>query len=88
MSAEAGPPGDRFQPGDVIHAVDSVSVASLSELRRAAKDMKAGDAVVVQIERDGLFHYVAFELWEPGTDGFLLHITKGKHERHAIHVTR
>ncbi len=62
MSAEAGPPGERFQSGDIIHAVNGVSVASLSELRRAVKDMKAGDPVVVQIERGGLFHYVAFEL--------------------------
>ncbi len=62
MSADAAPPGDRFQPGDVIHAVNGVPVASLSELRRAVQDMKDGDPVVVQIERSGLLHFVAFEI--------------------------
>ncbi|HUL79872.1 MAG TPA: trypsin-like peptidase domain-containing protein [Vicinamibacteria bacterium] len=62
MSTEAAPPADRFQPGDVIHAVNGVSVDSLSELRRAVKDMKDGDPIVVQIERDGTFRYVAFEI--------------------------
>ncbi|HXK10054.1 MAG TPA: trypsin-like peptidase domain-containing protein [Vicinamibacteria bacterium] len=62
MSTQAAPPGDRFQPGDVIHAVNGVSVDSLSELKRAVKDMKDGDPIVVQIERDGVFRYVAFEI--------------------------
>ncbi len=62
MSAEAAPPADRFQPGDIIHAVNGVSVVSLSELRQAVKDMKDGDPVVVQIERAGVFRYLAFEI--------------------------
>jgi serine protease Do len=62
MSADAAPPADRFQPGDVIHAVNGVSVLSLSELRRAVEKMKEGDPIVVQIERSGAFHYVAFEI--------------------------
>lgn len=62
MSADAAPPGDRFQPGDIIHAVNGVSVDSLSELRRAVKDAKDGDPIVVQIERGGVFRYVAFEI--------------------------
>ncbi len=32
--------------------------------------------------------YTLSELWEPGTDGFLVHATKGKHEHHVIHVTK
>ena len=49
-----------------IHAVNGVSVDSLSELRRAVKDAKDGDPIVVQIERGGVFHYVAFDtpLWQ------------------------
>jgi len=62
MSADAAPPGDRFQPGDVIHAVNGVVVGSLSELRRAVQDMKDGDPAVVQIERNGMLHYLAFEI--------------------------
>jgi serine protease Do len=62
MSADAAPPADRFQPGDVIHAVNGISVESLSELRGAVKDMKDGDPIVVQIERGGVFRYLAFEI--------------------------
>ena len=62
MTAGAAPPGDRFQPGDVIHAVNGLSIASLSELRSAVEDLKDGDPLVVQIERGGILHYVAFEI--------------------------
>ncbi len=62
MSTDAAPPGDRFQTGDVIHSVNGVPVASLSELRRAVKDLRDGDPVVVQIERSGLLHYLAFDI--------------------------
>ena len=62
ISADAAPPGDRFQPGDVIHSVDGAPVASLQALREAVKDMKDGDPIVLQVERAGTLHYVAFEL--------------------------
>ena len=62
ISADAAPPGDRFQPGDVIHAVNGAPVASLLALREAVKDKKDGDPIVVQVERAGSLHYVAFEL--------------------------
>jgi len=32
--------------------------------------------------------YTLSELWEPGSDGFLVHVTKGPHEHHVIHVTK
>ncbi len=32
--------------------------------------------------------YTLSELWEPGTDGYLVHVTKGTHEHHVIHVTK
>jgi len=62
MSSDATPPGDRFQPGDVIHSVDRTPVASLTELRAAVADLKDGDPVVVQIEREGALEFVAFEI--------------------------
>jgi serine protease Do len=62
MTAEAAPPGDRFLPGDVIHEVDGLIVTSLGELRRAVEGLKDGDPIVVQIERGGILHYVAFEI--------------------------
>jgi serine protease Do len=62
MSADASPPADRFQPGDVIRAVNRTPVHSLAELRKAVAGMKDGDPVVVQIERQGLLTFVAFEI--------------------------
>jgi serine protease Do len=62
MSADASPPGDRFQPGDVIHAVNRTPIHSLAELRKAVAGMKDGDPVVVQIERQGMLTFVAFEI--------------------------
>ena len=54
--------GDRFQPGDVIHAVNRYTVRNLEELRRVLADLEAYDPVVVQIERRGQFRFLAFEL--------------------------
>ncbi|HEX4966580.1 MAG TPA: trypsin-like peptidase domain-containing protein, partial [Thermoanaerobaculia bacterium] len=62
MSADALPPADRFQPGDVIHAVNRTPVHSLAELRQAVTGLKDGDPVVVQIERGGMFTFLAFEI--------------------------
>jgi serine protease Do len=60
LSADASTP-DRFLPGDVIHAVNRTFVLRLADLRDAVADLKDGDAVVVQIERQGQLMYVAFE---------------------------
>ena len=62
MSADASPPADRFQPGDVIHAVNWTTVTSLDGLRKAVAGLKDGDPVVVQIERGGALKFVAFEI--------------------------
>jgi serine protease Do len=62
MSADAAPPADRFQPGDIIYSVNGTEVNSLSELRAAVAGMKDGDPVVVQIERQGLLTFVTFEI--------------------------
>ncbi|MGD1148729.1 MAG: trypsin-like peptidase domain-containing protein [Thermoanaerobaculaceae bacterium] len=62
MSADAAPPATRFQPGDVIHAVNWTQVNSLADLRKAVAGLKDGDPVVVQIERQGLLKFIAFEI--------------------------
>ena len=62
MSADAAPPGDRFLPGDIIHAVNRKSVGSLADLRAAVANLKDGDPVVVQIERQGRLALVDFEI--------------------------
>jgi serine protease Do len=51
-----------LQPGDIIDAVNALPVAVIETLRSSLDDMKAGDPVVLQIERNGRFQYLAFEL--------------------------
>lgn len=51
-----------LQPGDIIDAVNTFPVPFLDTLRSALDGMKPGDPVVLQIERDGRFQYLAAEL--------------------------
>jgi serine protease Do len=51
-----------LQPGDIIDSVNNSPVALLDTLRSTLNEMKPGDPVVLQIERDGQFQYLAFEL--------------------------
>jgi len=48
--------------GDVIHSINGASVSNLEELRAALDALKSHTPVVLQIERDGLLSFVAFEL--------------------------
>jgi serine protease Do len=48
--------------GDVIHALNRARIDSVDGLRRAMDERKAGDAVVLQIERSGRFHYLYFAM--------------------------
>ena len=49
-----------LEPGDVIHAINNLPVSSLAAFQQAVQELKAGDAVVLQIERDHRFQYLAF----------------------------
>jgi serine protease Do len=51
-----------LRPGDVIHSVNRKEVASIEELRDALQDLRRGDAVALQIERDGKLAYLSFEM--------------------------
>ena len=51
-----------LQPGDVIHAVNRTEVPGLPELRAALDALKAGESVVLQIERLGRLMYLAFTI--------------------------
>jgi serine protease Do len=51
-----------LQPGDVIDSVNTFPVPFLDILQSSLNDMKPGEPVVLQIERNGRFQYVAFEL--------------------------
>lgn len=48
-------------PGDTIHALNRASIESVEELRRAMKERKGGEPIVLQIEREGRFRYLVFE---------------------------
>jgi S1-C subfamily serine protease len=49
-------------PGDIVYAVNWTPVSGLDELRTAIDALAAGDAVVLQLERDGELLYLAFAI--------------------------
>lgn len=51
-----------LQTGDVIHALNGVTIISLDALKEGIDRLKSGDAVVLQVERDGKLQYLAFEM--------------------------
>ena len=55
-------PDTGLQAGDVIHQLNTTSIASMDALRAAVSTLKTGDAVVLQVERDGGLMYVSFEM--------------------------
>jgi serine protease Do len=64
VAARAGSsPGaeDDLRPGDVVYAVNGVSVRGLAELRSAASRPAPGEPLVLHVERDGRLLYVVVE---------------------------
>jgi serine protease Do len=60
----AGPAVDTgLETGDVIHSLNTTDIASLEGLRDALTKLKAGDPVVLLVERESSLRYLAFE-WE------------------------
>jgi serine protease Do len=51
-----------LETGDVIHELNGVTIISLETLSADIKQIKPGDPVVLQIERDGQLQYLAFEI--------------------------
>jgi serine protease Do len=51
-----------LQTGDIIHALNTKPIDSVETLRRTVRELKSGDAVVLQIERDGGLQYLPFEM--------------------------
>ena len=51
-----------LQPGDIIHAINDLTIATLTAFQNAVQELKPGDAVVLQVERDQRLQYVAFEM--------------------------
>jgi serine protease Do len=54
--------GVSLAAGDVIHAINGVPVSTLQELRAALDGLKPHSAVVLQVERDALLTFLAFEI--------------------------
>jgi serine protease Do len=48
--------------GDVIHSINNRPVDTVDNLRSALTQLKAGDAVALQVERGGKLQYVSFDL--------------------------
>jgi serine protease Do len=51
-----------LQPGDVIHALNGKPLATLEQLRAALKALPTGAPGALQVEREGKFLYVTFEM--------------------------
>jgi len=55
-------PDTGLQAGDLIHQLNTTSIDSMDALRVAVRDLKTGDPVVLQVERDGGLMYLSFEM--------------------------
>jgi S1-C subfamily serine protease len=55
-------PETGLQAGDVIHQLNLISIENMDTLRSGIAKLKAGDPVVLQIERDGGLMYLSFEM--------------------------
>jgi len=53
--------GEGPEPGDIIHSVNTTPVTDLAGLKQALRDLRPGDPVVLQVERDGSFSYLVME---------------------------
>jgi len=51
-----------FKPGDVIHELNNLPIASIELFRERINQFHRGDAVALQIERHGHLRYTAFEI--------------------------
>lgn len=52
----------RLMPGDVVYSLNGKIIESGADLRAAAEALKPSSATVLQIEREGILHYVAFRV--------------------------
>jgi serine protease Do len=55
-------PETGLQAGDIVHQLNTTPIDSMETLRKAVGAIQAGEAVVLQIERDGGLLYVGFEM--------------------------
>jgi len=53
---------DGFKAGDVIYSVNRTALDSVATLRGLLKKLKSGDALALQVERNGKLRFISFEL--------------------------
>jgi S1-C subfamily serine protease len=51
-----------LRPGDVIYAINNEPTSTVAALTSTLGQIKSGEAVVLQLERDGQLMYTAFEM--------------------------
>jgi serine protease Do len=51
-----------LKSGDIIREIDRTPLQTVSQLQTIVRELKSGDAVVLQVERDGKLQYLAFEM--------------------------
>ena len=51
-----------LETGDIIRAIDGAPLQSISQLQGLVHNLKSGDPVVIQVERNGKLQYLAFEM--------------------------
>jgi len=54
--------GTGLNPGDVIYSVNGTPVSTVAALKSKLGEYKAGEAIVMQVERSGVLTYVTIEL--------------------------
>jgi serine protease Do len=53
--------GEGPEPGDIIHSLNKTPITDIAGLRQALRGLHSGDAIVLQIERDGALSYLVME---------------------------
>jgi serine protease Do len=53
--------GEGPEPGDVIHSVNTTPIKDITSLKQALQNMHSGDAIVLQVEREGGLSYLVME---------------------------
>ena len=61
-SANLGYWRDDFAPGDVIYAINGEEVIGLEKLRTILAELKDGESVVVQVQRQSRLRYITVEV--------------------------
>jgi serine protease Do len=63
VAQTSGPNADTgLATGDIIRAIDRTPVQSISQFQEMVHRISSGDPVVLQVERNGNFQYLAFEI--------------------------